>query len=655
MRLRIRGSLVALAVALLAACPLPFEFVPENTTGQVAASNDPANPTITAPPVFTATQTTTGAAVADSDTTDPLYYDIQTNRDVTIELSSLTPGATIFYSTDGNDPVPNQPGTTRYSADNPIQFAGHNDAPDGLIKAIAIGPGMYPSSTSSADALVFYDQAAAPTFTPDPGGYQVDLSVQLATSEANGTIYYRVEDGFDSGPNPAAGSGDTVQFTGTGIPVIGAGTARTVSAYVVVPEKRDSAVAIGTYYIDIDLVPPLGFSASTTFVDRVDLSWSAPPNADSYDIERSADGTSFVTLEERQPGLSFTDDTGSIGVSYTYRARAWFGTVPGPYASATGLRPASAPTGFTATTTFVDSVTLTWDAVTLATGYEVERSTDGVTFGPLATTAATMWDDTTAALGVAYTYRVRAVYGSEVGPFSAHAVGARVSYWYVRGGTSEPWNPNPPGHDNPASMDRAFGAGNWVLRSFSTADPASVFQAGSVVFLDGSSSPANTGELNTFLAANEALIENWLVNEGGRLFVNSALGGTISFTIQGVTYFTQTGSPFLNTAAFIDTNHPIRQGPFTAYNNYIGSSFTHGLVFADNPAALTTILGNGASEPALAEATHGSGLLLFGSMTLPQFHYAPDAGETDYPAAGASTTFSGRDLRANILRYLAGL
>ena len=424
--MRVRGAVVAFAVMLLAACPLPFEFVPENTTGEVAASNDPANPSITAPPVFTASETTTGAAVPDHDGADTLYYDIQTNRDVTIELSSLTPGATIFYREDGNDPIPGQPGTHTYSADTPIQFAGHGDGPDDLIKAIAIGPGMYPSSTSSADVIVQYDQAAAPTFTPDPGGYQVDLSVVLATSEANGTIYYRVEDGFASGPNPVAGSGDTLQFTGSGIPVIGAGTAKTVSAYVVVPEKLDSAVAIGTYYIDIDLVPPLGFTATTTFVDRVDLSWSAPPNADTYDIERSADGTNFVTLKERHASLSYTDTDGSIGVSYTYRARAWFGTVPGPYATATGLRPASAPTGFTASTTNVDQVNLSWGGVAGAAGYEVSRSEDGTTYNVLGNVgvATFAFQDTSGDVGVSYTYRVRADYGGAFGPY-ASATGLR--------------------------------------------------------------------------------------------------------------------------------------------------------------------------------------------------------------------------------------
>ena len=69
-----------------------------------------------------------------------------------------------------------------------------------------------------------------------------------------------------------------------------------------------------------------------------------------------------------------------------------------------------APSGLTAASG-ANFVMLRWsDNSTKEAGYEVERSTDGVHFAPLATVGAdvTTFTDLTATAGVAYSYRVRA-------------------------------------------------------------------------------------------------------------------------------------------------------------------------------------------------------------------------------------------------------
>ena len=74
--------------------------------------------------------------------------------------------------------------------------------------------------------------------------------------------------------------------------------------------------------------------------------------------------------------------------------------------------PPAAPTSLTAVATSPSAARLTWtDASTNETGFVVERSPDGVTFTPIATTAAnaTAYDDSGLAAGTTYSYRVRAV------------------------------------------------------------------------------------------------------------------------------------------------------------------------------------------------------------------------------------------------------
>lgn len=581
--MRARLLIIAIAVTALTACPLPFEFVPENTTGSVAASSDPANPSITAAPVIEARQTTTDASIPDSDSTDAAVYQFSTVRDVSVRLASATPGATIFYTINGSEPEPGSESTKRYSAGDTIEFAG-NGANE-TVHAIAIGPGMYPSLAAVASVSINYQQLDRPIFSPAPGAYNSDQSVTIRWPDgsANGLaygdwpdgarVYYRVQAGTDAGAAPTVGGPDTFEYNGTPIPVANPGTQLTISAIAVQSERLDSSVATGTYLIDVTLAAPTGVAATTSEPDAVTISWNAVADATGYEIWRTdSDGSSDTQLGTIATGTSFTDSSAVVNVAYSYRVRALFGSAPGPFSSSvTGRR------------NLLDTI------------------------------------------------------------------------WYIRGSTGEPWG-GTEDHANPATMDRAFGAGNWQLGEFGTVDPSTVFVAGSLVFLDGST--GSTGELLVFLRNNQTQIESWLIG-GGRLFVNSALGSPISFTIGSVTYTTADGTDYITEAEFIDSGHPIRQGALATYSRYSGSSFTHGTVSASTPGALTTIIGNfDASDPAasaaLAETTYGSGTMLFGSMTLPMFHWSTEAGETGNPITDPTgTTDSGKNLRAAILRYLA--
>ncbi|HET7435659.1 MAG TPA: M57 family metalloprotease [Thermoanaerobaculia bacterium] len=71
-----------------------------------------------------------------------------------------------------------------------------------------------------------------------------------------------------------------------------------------------------------------------------------------------------------------------------------------------------APANLVATASTTTSVTITWGAVSGATSYILERSTNNVNWTPIATTSSTAFVDNGRSPGVTYLYRVRATNGT---------------------------------------------------------------------------------------------------------------------------------------------------------------------------------------------------------------------------------------------------
>ncbi|MFN8606497.1 MAG: hypothetical protein U0931_03130 [Vulcanimicrobiota bacterium] len=200
------------------------------------------------------------------------------------------------------------------------------------------------------------------------------------------------------------------------------------------------------------------------------------------------------------------------------------------------------------------------------------------------------------------------------------------------------------GDSDATTLDSAFGTGNWTLANFETAVPAEVFQGTNrLVFMDGGDQGANA--FANFLTANNAIITTFVQN-GGRVILNAApnVGGSITTPFNATIAYDMGTS---RTTVRVDPNHPIG----TACNGtlqFTGGSFSHALVVADdmtpiitsNPppvnARALTLMDN----VVLAEGRVGSGLVLVGGMTTPNFHG---------PVPNSNT------LRVNILRYAGGL
>ena len=97
-----------------------------------------------------------------------------------VELSTTTPGAAIYFTTDGTSPSTQ---STKYQG--PFMVDRNNST----IKAIAVKSGMEDSSISTF-AYTVMPQVAAPTTSLRPGAIIKDTKVTLSTSTADAKIYY---------------------------------------------------------------------------------------------------------------------------------------------------------------------------------------------------------------------------------------------------------------------------------------------------------------------------------------------------------------------------------------------------------------------------------------------------------------------------------
>ncbi len=157
---------------------------------------------------------------------------------------------------------------------------------------------------------------------------------------------------------------------------------------------------------------PSTLVASATNTTTVRLTWvNHSAGQSGFVIERATGAGTFTQIDSVGAGASSYDDSGATeGTAYTYRVRAAdAGGNSSPSNTATVTTYAAAPTGLTAAASGPGHVNLSWaDHSAAATGYRVERSTDGVSFTVIDSiaTGSTSYDDASVGSATTYTYRV---------------------------------------------------------------------------------------------------------------------------------------------------------------------------------------------------------------------------------------------------------
>ena len=150
--------------------------------------------------------------------------------------------------------------------------------------------------------------------------------------------------------------------------------------------------------------------AVSRYKGKAKLSWSAIDGADKYYIYRSTDGKTYE-YRTYTTKLSYNDTKSASGTKYYYKVRAVAvindTDVASAYSKAKSIKTRLAAPTVTITT--VDGKpSLSWNAVTGATGYYIFRSTDGKNYNYLTYTTKTSYINKNACIGSTSYYKVKA-------------------------------------------------------------------------------------------------------------------------------------------------------------------------------------------------------------------------------------------------------
>ena len=250
-----------------------------------------------------------------------------------VQISSSTPSATIFYTLDGSTPSPT---STQYTAPFTIST-------DTTLKAIASAQGYVQSGVTSA-TFTFTNQVPLITFTPAAGTYLSAQSVTLADADANAKIYYTTD-----GSTPSSSS---TLYAGP----IQVSASETIKAVAIDPALLNSNIGTAAYVIQnggSSINFGSGFSSTAGLTlngsavadndTRLQLTngdvsqagsvfWNAPINIQSFttDFEfqlSNAQGNGFTfTIQNVGPtalggdsaGLGYQDIQKSVAVKFNF-------------------------------------------------------------------------------------------------------------------------------------------------------------------------------------------------------------------------------------------------------------------------------------------------------------------------------------------------
>jgi hypothetical protein len=146
----------------------------------------------------------------------------------TVSLADTTPGAVMYYTTDGSTPTT---ASATYTAAITVVSATTT------VKAIAVASGYTTSPVSSATYTISTPTAATPTFTPAAGTYTSAQSVTLADTTSGASIYYTTDGTTPTTASARYSAAITVSAT------------TTIKAIAAAAGFTNSAVSSATYTI----------------------------------------------------------------------------------------------------------------------------------------------------------------------------------------------------------------------------------------------------------------------------------------------------------------------------------------------------------------------------------------------------------------------
>lgn len=142
------------------------------------------------------------------------------------------------------------------------------------------------------------------------------------------------------------------------------------------------------------------------------ITWNASKKAEGYEVYQWIGTTDSYKLIGTTTSTKFTNSKKSSGTMYRYKVRAFNNVdgqrIEGAYSSEFTTCTLPVNVSFSLCSTDVDSITLNWNKVSKATGYQVEMYTNG-TWKTLSTLSGTSYTVSDLSQNTAYRFRVRAI------------------------------------------------------------------------------------------------------------------------------------------------------------------------------------------------------------------------------------------------------
>jgi PKD repeat protein len=330
---------------------------------------------------------------------------IETAADVDAFEFSSGPG-TIYLNVQVASPSPNLDVLARVFDSNGNLVASSNPASMGLALSATVPMGNYVvmlEGVGSGDPVTngYSDYASVGNYiltgnVPDPNNIATPDAVASA-DPTSGVAPLAVA--FSSAGSSAPSNGTLVGFDwdfGDGSPHSSEpNPAHTFTvggnfACVLTVTSDNGMAGFDTVWVSVqgaplspsNLVAAAGCDPTNPGASAIVLGWvDNSSNEDGFEVEESADGVHFAPARAAVGGASFTRTGLDHGITISFRVRAVNAFGSSGYSNVASATTNAAPTevpGLAAATVSSSSIQLTWSNVANETGFELQRSLDGV-------------------------------------------------------------------------------------------------------------------------------------------------------------------------------------------------------------------------------------------------------------------------------------
>jgi Chitobiase/beta-hexosaminidase C-terminal domain len=220
----------------------------------------------------------------------------------TVTMADTTPGAVIYYTTDGSTPTT---GSTKYTAAVTVSATA-------TIKAMAAAGGYSSSAVASATYTISSvppTTAATPTLSPAGGTYTSAQTVTISDTTAGAVIYYTTNGSTPTTASTQYAAAITVSATGT------------VKAIAVASGYSNSAVAGATYTISAApaaAAPTMSLAAGTYTSTQTLTLADATPGAVIYYTTNGSTPTTASAVYSTALTVSATTTVKAIAIASGY-------------------------------------------------------------------------------------------------------------------------------------------------------------------------------------------------------------------------------------------------------------------------------------------------------------------------------------------------